>query len=304
MPKSLHNILPLTPDWHLAELPVKPAFATHIGAFFYLHLPNSPDQPLRRVITLASPCLDLLINLGDPFTIETFWDATLVSPGAYLAGPRPATAFIRRQGELTLLGARFKHGMASSLLPYPVKELEQRFIPLATLWPDAAKALERTRERPNPLPILVEHLENALTPLLAKTRKPDAMIRKAVKLIAQHQGDIEVSEMAAQLDVSRQTVKHKFDQHIGVSPKLFGKLRRFQTVLRHLTEGVKVNWTQLAKNCGYYDQAHLTREFNHFTGFSPQKFVKNLEKGDDIYMFDSVDQTRYHLDLRHSMSKA
>jgi AraC-like DNA-binding protein len=298
MLKSLTTIPPKAPDWELAELPVQPALAEHIGALFYLHLPNSPNQPLRRVITLASPCLDLVVSLGDPFTIETFWDATLVHPGAYLAGPRPATAFIRRQGELTLLGARFKHGMAASLIPYPVMELEQRFLPLATLWPETAKALEPARAKPNTLPAMVGHLENALLPLLAKARKPDPLIRKAVKLIAQNQGDIEVSKMASLLDVSRQTVKHKFDQHIGVSPKLFGKLRRFQTVLRHLTKGVKVQWTQLAKDCGYYDQAHLTREFNHFTGFSPQKFVKNLEKGDDIYMFDSVDQTRYHMDLR------
>jgi AraC-like DNA-binding protein len=298
MPNSATSTLLANPDWNLVEIPVKPPYSEHLGTLYYLHLPHRPGLSLRRVIAMASPSVDVLINLGDPFVIETFWDAVQVNRGAYLAGPRPATAFIRREGELTLLAARFKHGSAAPLLPYPVKELEQRIVPLATVWPDTAAALARIEDRQTAVPVLVDILESALAQLLAKARRPDPMVRKAVKLIAQHQGDLEVSAMAAQLGVSRQTVKHKFDQNVGVSPKLFGKLRRFQSVLRRLTDDTKVNWTQLAKESGYYDQAHLTREFNHFTGFSPQKFVKNLEKGDDLYLFDSADQTRYHMDLR------
>jgi AraC-like DNA-binding protein len=281
-------------EWRLAEIPVKTALQSYVGTYYYLHLPK-PDSPLlRRVITMATPSLDLLLNLGDPFVIETFGDAFKVDPGVWLAGPRPATAFIRRDGELHLLGARFKHGTVSSLLPYPVKELEQRLVPLAGVWSETHQALSAALAGQKNPADLVKALDAALTQLLTQARKPDPMIRKAVKLIAQHAGDLEVSAMAAELGVSRQTVKHKFDQHVGVSPKLYGKLRRFQVVLRRLASLQKVDWTRLAQESGYYDQAHLIREFNHFTGFSPQKFLKNLEKGDDLYLFDSADQTHFH----------
>jgi AraC-like DNA-binding protein len=286
-------------DWRLAEIPVRSAFQAYVGTYYYLHLPK-PDSPLlRRVIAMATPSLDLLLNLGDPFVIETFGDAFKVDPGAWLVGPRPATAFLRRDGELHLLGARFKHGTVSSLLPYPVKELEQRLIPLAGVWPETHLALSRALSEKRSPAELIKHLDQALGELLAQARKPDPMIRKAVKLIAQHAGDLEVSAMAAELGVSRQTVKHKFDQHVGVSPKLYGKLRRFPVVLRRLASLSKVDWTRLAQESGYYDQAHLIREFNHFTGFSPQKFLKNLQKGDDLYLFDSADQTHFHAAQRH-----
>ena len=286
------------PDWRFAELPVDSSLSTYIGTLYYLSLPRQENHLMRRVIAMATPSMDLFLNLGDPFVVETFGDAVRVEQGAYLAGPRPATTFVRRDGDLLLLGARFKHGAAAPLLPYPAKELEQRILPVATLWPETAAALSGIHLKPLPTPELVKRLESALTQLLAEARKPDAMMRKAVKLIAQHQGDLEVSALAAELGVSRQTVKHKFDQHVGVSPKLFGKLRRFQAVLRRLASEVKVDWTKLAHDSGYYDQAHLIREFNHFTGFSPQKFLKNLEKGDDLYIFDSADQTHYHLGQR------
>lgn len=285
-------------DWRLTEIPVKAALSPYIGTYYYLHLPAMPGHLLRRVIAMATPSLDLLINLGDPFVIETFGDAQRVETGLFLAGPRPATTFLRRDGALTLLGARFKHGAAAPLLPYPVKELEQRFVPLAGVWPETAASLSLAAHRQATPAELVKRLEQALGSLLASARKPDPMVRKAVKLIAQSQGDMEVSALATELGVSRQTVKHKFDQHVGVSPKLFGKLRRFQAVLRRLAHANKVDWTKLAQESGYYDQAHLIREFNHFTGFSPQKFLKNLEKGDDLYLFDSADQTHFHLAQR------
>lgn len=289
---------PAKQEWRLAEIPVKAAFQAYVGTYYYLHLPKPESPLLRRVITMATPSLDLLLNLGDPFVIETFGDAFKVDPGPWLVGPRPATAFIRRDGELHLLGARFKHGTVSSLLPYPVKELEQRLVPLAGVWSEAYQTLSAALASQKTPGELVKSLDVALAALLAQARKPDPMIRKAVKLIAQHAGDLEVSAMAAELGVSRQTVKHKFDQHVGVSPKLYGKLRRFQVVLRRLASAQKVDWTRLAQESGYYDQAHLIREFNHFTGFSPQKFLKNLEKGDDLYLFDSADQTHFHATQR------
>ncbi|MGH7442200.1 MAG: helix-turn-helix domain-containing protein [bacterium] len=288
----------LSQPWSLTEIPVKPAFIDFVGTLFYLRFPKVSSISPRRIIAMAGPSTDLLLNLGSPFVLETFYDSVQVDTGSCLAGPRPATSFIRHEGELLVLGARFRHGAAASLLPYPVKELEQRVIPLNSIWPEVARVLASAGTRNSPPQELIGTMETALAALLSNARKPDPMIRKAVRLMAEHQGDLEISALATELGVSRQTVKHKFDQHIGVSPKLFAKLRRFQTVLGRLSNGNKTNWTDLAKETGYYDQAHLTREFNHFTGFSPQKFVKNLEKGEDLYLFDNADQTRYYLDLR------
>ena len=286
-------------DWRLAEIPVQPFLSPYIGTFYYLHLPRASEQsPLHRVIAMATPSLDLVINLGDPFTVETFGDAVRVDSPVFLSGPRPTTTFLRRDGVLTLLGVRFKHGAIASLLPYPAKELEQRFVGLDQLWQETATALAAAAQRSATTADLVYKTEEVLGQLFANAKRPDPMVRQAVKLIAQHQGDLEVSALAEALGVSRQTVKHKFDQHVGLSPKLFGKLRRFQAVLRRLAGTSKVDWTHLAQESGYYDQAHLIREFNHFTGFSPQKFLKNLEKGDDLYLFDSADQTHYHLERR------
>jgi AraC-like DNA-binding protein len=295
MNEAIEKPAKLSSAWRLTEVPPRPELAASIGTFFYFRLASKDEAHERRVIVMANPCVDLVINLGDPFTLETFGDSQRVERGATLHGPRPATTFLRREGELVLVGARFKHGAAAGLLPFPVKELEQRQVPLQDFLHEAAVELfETVRQGSSPAEQL-KRLESGLTRAMARLKKPDPMVRKAVKLIAQHQGDLEVSALAEQLGVSRQTVKHKFDQHVGVSPKLFGKLRRFQAVLRRLANLSKPDWTKLAQESGYYDQAHLIREFNHFTGFSPQKFLNNLARAEDLYLFDSADQTQFHL---------
>jgi AraC-like DNA-binding protein len=281
--------------WRLTEVPPKPELAAVVGTLYYFRLASKDEARERRVIVMANPCIDLLINVGDPFTLETFGESQRVERGVTLHGPRPSTTFLRRDGDLVLVGARFKHGAAASLLPYPVKELEQRQVPFEDLVHENAKELfDQVAAGTSPAEQL-NRLEAGLSKVIQRLKKPDPMVRKAVKLIAQHQGDLEVSALAEHLGVSRQTVKHKFDQHIGVSPKLYGKLRRFQSVLRRLANLNKPDWTKLAQESGYYDQAHLIREFNHFTGFSPQKFLNNLTRAEDLYLFDSADQTQFHL---------
>ncbi len=304
MTESTENAAKAAALWRLTEIPPASELAAVIGTFFYLRLASKDEARERRVIVMANPAVDLVLNLGDPFTLETFGDSQRVDRGATLHGPRPTTTFLRREGELLLIGARFKHGAAASLLPYPVKELEQRQVPLQDLLHESAlELMEHVRQGSNPAEQL-KRFEAGLGKALARLKKPDPMVRKAVKLIAQQQGDLEVSALAEHLGVSRQTVKHKFDQHVGVGPKLFGKLRRFQAVLRRLANTSKPDWTKLAQESGYYDQAHLIREFNHFTGFSPQKFLNNLARAEDLYLFDSADQTQFHLGARFKATTA
>jgi Helix-turn-helix domain len=61
---------------------------------------------------------------------------------------------------------------------------------------------------------------------------------------------------------------------VGVSPKVFCRLRRFPCALRQVDGRSSVNWTDLALVCGYYDQAHFTHEFREFAGLTPTEYAQ------------------------------
>jgi len=76
-----------------------------------------------------------------------------------------------------------------------------------------------------------------------------------------------VPEVARQLGISLRQFQRRFVGGIGITPKLFCRMQRFQQVVRAMDD--TVSWTDTAIRSGYYDQAHLIRDFRQFTGTTP-----------------------------------
>jgi AraC-like DNA-binding protein len=64
-----------------------------------------------------------------------------------------------------------------------------------------------------------------------------------------------------------------FREHVGLTPKLFCRIRRFQDALNRTAGGKRVVWAQLAADCGYFDQAHFVRDFQAFSGINPTAYL-------------------------------
>ena len=61
---------------------------------------------------------------------------------------------------------------------------------------------------------------------------------------------------------------------LGLTPKLFCRVSRFQKVIRTAHAHGDINWTQLALDCGYYDQAHFIHDFQSFAGITPSEYLE------------------------------
>jgi AraC-like DNA-binding protein len=60
---------------------------------------------------------------------------------------------------------------------------------------------------------------------------------------------------------------------VGLAPKVFCRVRRFQRVLRMLHKTTQVDWADVALECGYYDQAHFIHDFQSFCGLTPSAYL-------------------------------
>ncbi|MBC8082760.1 MAG: AraC family transcriptional regulator [Hymenobacter sp.] len=76
--------------------------------------------------------------------------------------------------------------------------------------------------------------------------------------------------MVHKLGISGRYLERLFGQAVGVSPKYFCRIIRFQQTFRWLERTDSL--TAVAATCGYYDQAHFIRDFRHFTGTTPSAF--------------------------------
>ena len=73
--------------------------------------------------------------------------------------------------------------------------------------------------------------------------------------------------MANRLGLSSRQFERRFRNVVGIPPKLFSRMQRFQRVFQTMED--RANWVDAAVSCGYYDQAHLIRDFRQFSGTTP-----------------------------------
>jgi AraC-like DNA-binding protein len=88
----------------------------------------------------------------------------------------------------------------------------------------------------------------------------------ALQQFAADSNRLSVAEVARRSGWSERRFLQIFRERVGFTPKVWCRLRRFQRALRQLRAGVEVPWADLAIECGFYDQAHLAKEFRSFSG--------------------------------------
>ncbi|KXK58315.1 hypothetical protein AWW66_30490 [Micromonospora rosaria] len=123
----------------------------------------------------------------------------------------------------------------------------------------------------------VHVLDQALTARLARGRRCAPYVRRAWHLLRRSGGTVPVSGLAAATNCSERSLERGFREQIGLPPKTVGRVVRFQRALRLLVSGRPA--AEVAAACGYYDQAHLTREFSALTDRSVSRYL--LERGAD-----------------------
>jgi methylphosphotriester-DNA--protein-cysteine methyltransferase len=221
---------------------------------------DGSDAAPQRVVPDGHP--ELILNAGRPF--EALEDGEWRGqPRLFLAGQIEGPLLLRPGGPARILGIRFHPHGAAALFGPRMHELSSRFTSVDDLSPALLRGLDQAVESGFP----IARVEAALVVAQARLRAPDRLVEEAVRrLLAAPQADIAV--LARSLGISLRHLERRFRATVGLPPKLFGRMRRFLRVFR-MMEQWSATWVDAAIECGYYDQAHLIRDFRRFSGQTP-----------------------------------
>lgn len=100
-------------------------------------------------------------------------------------------------------------------------------------------------------------------------------IALASDLINTHPNTLSIKQWACKTNMSIRNFQRRFKEQVGVSPKLYAKIVRFDKVLKRKIMQPGESWSSVAYECGYFDQMHLIRDFKAFTGFTPFDFFNH-----------------------------
>ncbi|MEO7052904.1 MAG: helix-turn-helix domain-containing protein [Rhodanobacter sp.] len=236
---------------------------------------DMPAASHRYERVLPQPGAQLIINLHEDETrVYTDDDARhcVRSSASVLGGPMLRSEIIDTAEQVRVMGVVFLPGGAHALTGEDARTLIGHDIDLADLFGSAAALLREhlleTGSARARLRILAQWLRQrmhggALHPAVSHaintlTRQPQVQ-RSAL--------------LASDAGLSERRFVALFQRHVGMRPKHYARLLRFRAVVMQAQEQARVNWSHVAADCGYCDQAHLTHEFRVFAGLTPAAFM-------------------------------
>jgi AraC-like DNA-binding protein len=176
------------------------------------------------------------------------------------------------------MGVHFWPGGAFRFLGLSAYELANTHIDLATIW---GRHAEEIRERLAVAPSSGHRfrlLENALLSRLRRPLEHHPAVSLALIGLRSENSRAVVSKLAREAGVSDRRFIDVFRSEVGLNPKLFHRVQRFQRVLIQVRRLPEPEWAQLALEYGYFDQSHLIRDCLAFSGFSPADYLRRLKE--------------------------
>jgi AraC-like DNA-binding protein len=220
---------------------------------------------------LPSGTVELVINLWEDETAVYGEDGRCQRlEGAAVAGPHARSCIIDTAGQRQVMGAHFRPGGAFPFLGLPVDELRDLHVSLGDLWgrTAAGELRERLLSAMSPVRKLAV-LESALLARVKRPRHP--AVAHALRVF--HQGPVPVGEVVGAIGLSQRRFIELFKAEVGLAPKLYCRIHRFQDALKRMEESPETGLAGLALACGYFDQAHFGHDFRAFSGFSPSAYL-------------------------------
>jgi AraC-like DNA-binding protein len=229
-----------------------------------LFLDECPRE-LARVV-MPSPHLHVVIRYGDRI------------PGgvdAHVMGARQHAYRKRIRGGQRTVFARLAPGALGRVLGASPKDLAGRAVALGDLWGQRAsdQLLEQLVDIVDPevaARILAEALSMRCMPARAAPRQ--RLVQAALARL-EHQ---DVAGVACSLGVSPRHLRRIFQDEVGLSPKSYSRLCRFDHAWRSAARTPDAPWSSIAADAGYCDQAHLISEFRSIAGAPPRKFMHEI----------------------------
>ena len=238
-------------------------------------LSDAPAHSKERIA--PSGTIDLGINLHenelriyDPARPDRFKRFS----GAVVSGTHSGPFVIDTRELVSVIGVRFRPGGAFPFLGPPANELADAHVDLETLWGTSAIEL---RERLCVAKTPAERfnlLEKALVAHLFRPLERHYAVRFALDTFGRADSRFAIRDIARDAGLSQRRFIELFAREVGMSPKLFCRVRRFRRALEKVRQTVVPNWARVAVDCGYYDQSHLIHDFRFFSNLSPTEFVR------------------------------
>jgi len=255
------------PEWPLSS----------IVKFIWYNDGYEPTSRIERVLPGISS--QIIINLGrKSFRHFKTSDVSRIQEfdNVLLAGMQTGYIFLDPYTRISTMGMVLHYGALPALFGVPAGEFRDQVVSLRDL---IGSEIYELREKLIEVPTVNEKFSLAEAFLMrrldGKNTNLNPAVEAAITQIGLSNGKIPITDILDQIGYSRRWFSEIFRNSVGVNPKQFGRLCRFQSVIKSLRNEKSLQFAELAVQTGYFDQSHFIHDFQDLGGISPMEYYRH-----------------------------
>ena len=228
---------------------------------------SDPAVVPEKIIPDGFP--EMIFHYGDPYRICLSGKWEVQSRNLY-AGQITKYFYLENTGRTGVIGVKLKPTAITHLYNQSSNDYTDKVVDLSEIAEPTLDRLGRdlqgVTDSAERIALLTDYFL-ALAP-----RYEDSPADKAVQLIVAGKGMISITDLCSQLYVTERQLERMFKRYIGLAPKFYCRIIRFNHIFHCIEEGTS-SWSDVVHNAGYYDQSHFIRNFKAFTGEEPSAYL-------------------------------
>ena len=255
----------------------------------------SPHPSLRRIVASfgerradfksihviralnARPDQFIEFYFREPYLVREKGSGFSATPTSVLVGvtsaPGKDLGFV---GQIETFTIRFQPTGLARLFGLPMTETVDQGLALSDVLKRQTPALEAALAKSATFEERVAMAQAWIAGWLDQSRPFDE-VDQIAHLLVKTGGKVSISRLADRAGLSARQVQRRFLRDVGVTPKLYGRLTRFDAALAARSRQPNQTWAHIAAEAGYADEAHLSREARALCGMTPQTFAEKME---------------------------
>ncbi|MFC2117540.1 DUF6597 domain-containing transcriptional factor [Bacteroidota bacterium] len=245
----------------------------YIKNYCIVEINNSMDyMPYERVFPHGN--VTLVFHYGLPSKFKKKKSNEYIESSLVICGQQTGYYDLSLSGKTGMILIIFKPHGIKPFFNLPINDLQNKNLSMSDLIKNEAIELEEKLFNSKNNKQRIIQLEKFLIKRLS-TDNDSERIEHAIKLIENSKGLLKSKVVAQELCLGIKQFERIFSKHVGLNPKKFASVIRFQNVIRMKMNNENANMYQLAFDNGYYDQSHFIHDIKNITGLSPRKFFND-----------------------------
>lgn len=252
----------------------------YIKSFWLVDSESDTTPSKQKIIPDGYP--ELIFHYGDPFRIKiaSTWS---VQAQSLVAGQIRNHFHLENTGRSGMIGIKLMPFTLSKLFALDMSCFKDKVVSLASVDPELLRSFALLTPSLAGKDKFIESIQSLISDQLGKVDNRETSYEVAVKKILESKGSIPVAQLCQFINISERQLERQFLKHIGISPKLYARIIRFNYIFE-LMQNQDQSWSDLVYQSGFYDQSHFIKNFKEFTGEDPS-----------TYGFDEKNMANFHL---------